>query len=264
MPNRILKESICTSSNLDNLSPEEEVFFYRLIVNCDDYGRFDARPAILRARLFPLRLDRVKETHIIKWLETLVEQDLLELYEVEGQRYLQFKTWENHQQIRAKRSKYPDSNGHLLSGESMRNQVISSASNSPRNPIQSESNPNPNTIHQFDIFWKEYPRKVDKAKALKAFEKLKPDEELLGVMLQAIIAAKASDVWRETRFIPHPTTWLNGKRWEDELPKGGQGGTNRGHIKTPTTEDLKASIGRRLDTDEETQSLRDSIGKPLD
>ena len=55
MPNRILKESICTSDTIDQLSWFEEVFFYRLIVNCDDYGRMDARPAILKARLFPLK-----------------------------------------------------------------------------------------------------------------------------------------------------------------------------------------------------------------
>ena len=52
MPNRILKESICTSESIDRLSWLEEVTFYRLIVNCDDYGRMDARPPILRARLF--------------------------------------------------------------------------------------------------------------------------------------------------------------------------------------------------------------------
>jgi len=61
MPNRIIKESICTSNNLDSLLPEEEVFFYRLLVNCDDYGLMDARLSILRAKLFPLKLNKIKE-----------------------------------------------------------------------------------------------------------------------------------------------------------------------------------------------------------
>ena len=47
MPNRLIKESVCTSDNLDRLSWFEEAMFFRLIVNCDDYGRMDARPAIL-------------------------------------------------------------------------------------------------------------------------------------------------------------------------------------------------------------------------
>ena len=55
MPNRIIKESICTSDGIDALSWFEEVLFYRLIVSCDDYGRFDGRPAIIKNRLFPLK-----------------------------------------------------------------------------------------------------------------------------------------------------------------------------------------------------------------
>lgn len=46
MPNRIIKESICTSDTLSRLSDFQENFFYRLIVSVDDYGRLDARPAI--------------------------------------------------------------------------------------------------------------------------------------------------------------------------------------------------------------------------
>jgi len=137
LPNRLFKESICTSQNLNELSPEEEVFFYRLIVNCDDYGRMDARPAILRARLFPLRVDSIQKVHISKWLQALSNHNLLYTYEVKGQSYLQVKTWENHQQIRAKRSKYPDPNGNMLADDSIGNQKKSSANYSPRNPIQS-------------------------------------------------------------------------------------------------------------------------------
>ena len=54
MPNRILKESVCTSDSVNKLSWFEEVLFYRLIVNCDDYGRFDGRVSIIKNRLFPL------------------------------------------------------------------------------------------------------------------------------------------------------------------------------------------------------------------
>lgn len=57
MPNRILKESICVSESIDSLSWFEEVLFYRLIVNCDDFGRFDGRTAVIKNRLFPLKDD---------------------------------------------------------------------------------------------------------------------------------------------------------------------------------------------------------------
>ena len=105
MPNRILKESICTSDNLDALSWFEEVLFYRLIVNCDDFGRMDARPAIIRSRLFPLKT--ITDAQIEKALQSLRSAAMIDLYVVDGRSYLQMRTWESHQQKRAKNSKYP-------------------------------------------------------------------------------------------------------------------------------------------------------------
>lgn len=134
MPNRIIKESVCTSDNLDSLSWFEEVVFYRLIVHCDDYGRMDARPAILRSRLFPLKT--VTDKQITNAIQSLRSADIIDLYEVDGRSYLQMRKWDKHQQVRAKKSKYP-------SPEEGCYQMIANDSKCPRNPIQSESNPNP-------------------------------------------------------------------------------------------------------------------------
>lgn len=105
MPNRILKESICRSEEIDSLSWLEEVLFYRLIVNCDDYGRFDARTKIIKGQCFPLK--DVTEKDIDKALAKLSEVGLIVVYEAQGRPVLQLKTWEQHQNIRAKKSKYP-------------------------------------------------------------------------------------------------------------------------------------------------------------
>lgn len=107
MPNRIIKESICTSDNLNELTPEEEIFFYRLMVNCDDFGRMDARPQILLAKCFPLRVHTISSEDIEQYLQALAQQDLIILYEVEEKPYLQMTTWDKHQQKRAKHSKFP-------------------------------------------------------------------------------------------------------------------------------------------------------------
>lgn len=107
MPNRIIKESICTSDNLNELTPEQEVFFYRLMVSCDDFGRMDARPQILLAKCFPLKLDSVSVKDIDNWLQVLVHRELVTLYEADGKPYLYMTTWDRHQQKRAKNSKYP-------------------------------------------------------------------------------------------------------------------------------------------------------------
>ncbi len=107
MPNRIIKESICTSDTIAQLSPEEERLFYRLIVNCEDYGRMEARPEIIRAKCFPLLVDKITVKDIENWLSKLVEVGLIEIYENHNKRYLQYLTWGDHQQIRASKPKYP-------------------------------------------------------------------------------------------------------------------------------------------------------------
>jgi hypothetical protein len=107
LPNRFIKESVCTSETLDHLTAEEERLFYRLIVTCDDYGRFDARPEIVRSRCFPWKVDKLKIYVVGDWISRLAVVELITLYENYGKPYLQFNTWTEHQQIRATKSKYP-------------------------------------------------------------------------------------------------------------------------------------------------------------
>ena len=138
MPNRIIKGSICVSDSIDNLNWFEEVLFYRLIVNCDDYGRFDGRIAVLKNRLFPLK-DNVTVKSVKDGINKLASVGLVALYEVDGKPYLHLPTWNDHQNVRAKRSKYPEPVEHLNTSEYKCNQM---QSNVPDIRIQSESNPN--------------------------------------------------------------------------------------------------------------------------
>lgn len=72
----------------------------------------------------------------------------------------------------------------------------------------------------FPKFWALYPRKQDKAKALKAWAKLKVTDELFSLITKGLSAQVVSADWVKEggKYIPMPTTWLNGKRWEDEIP----------------------------------------------
>ena len=72
-----------------------------------------------------------------------------------------------------------------------------------------------NWDEMFNIFYQNYPRKVNKANAEKWFKKNKPSEELFNKMLFSLEQHKKQ--WKDKQFIPYPATWLNGKRWEDEL-----------------------------------------------
>ena len=70
----------------------------------------------------------------------------------------------------------------------------------------------------FNRFWQAYPRKVGKGSAQKVFDRLQVDRPLLEEMLCKIDQAKRSRQWQDMQYIPYPATWLNGRRWEDELP----------------------------------------------
>lgn len=69
---------------------------------------------------------------------------------------------------------------------------------------------------RFERFWKAYPKKVGKGGAERSFAKYKPDDQLTETMIRAIEAQKMSRQWKEG-YIPNPQTWLNQKRWLDEM-----------------------------------------------
>jgi predicted phage replisome organizer len=87
--------------------------------------------------------------------------------------------------------------------------------------VQSNNTPlPPNGGDGFDEFWSAYPRKVGKAAARKAYTKV-----IRSVMPETLLTALRGQIsspqWLKDNgaFIPHPTTWLNQGRWEDELPE---------------------------------------------
>lgn len=75
-----------------------------------------------------------------------------------------------------------------------------------------------NIDEMFDKFWKAYPKRKDKKRAYKVFMKIKPDNELLQQMLDCIEREKQSLDWLKDngQYIPYPSSWLNGERWNDE------------------------------------------------
>ena len=70
----------------------------------------------------------------------------------------------------------------------------------------------------FGEFWGAYPRKTAKANALKSWLKIKPDKPLAQRIILAVREQAKSPQWTrdDGQYIPHPATWLNQRRWEDE------------------------------------------------
>ena len=74
---------------------------------------------------------------------------------------------------------------------------------------------------RFDLFWAAYPKKQNKGGTKKVWAKIKPTAELFEKIMAALELAKQSEQWRKDngQFIPYPSTWLNGERWEDDYSK---------------------------------------------
>ena len=107
MPSRILSDSILTSETLNELCPEQECLWFRILVSADDYGCMDARPIVVLARCYPLRVTDLTPEQVDAWLHDLAKVGLITMYEVDGKAYLQVGKWEQHQRIRSKRHKCP-------------------------------------------------------------------------------------------------------------------------------------------------------------
>jgi len=100
MPNRIIKESIWTSPNLNRLSRLAERHFYRLIVLPDDFGCCELTPLVVRGRCYPLQPETTPE-EIEIWQQELEDNGLVIRWVSEGRQYGIFPSFGKHQRIRS-------------------------------------------------------------------------------------------------------------------------------------------------------------------
>lgn len=104
MPNRILRDWT-TSETVDRLTAEQENAFTRLLMAVDDFGRYNADPRLLLARLYPLRVGMMSAQHMHSIRNALAAHGLVTIYAIDGREYLQIVKW--HNVPRAKESKFP-------------------------------------------------------------------------------------------------------------------------------------------------------------
>ena len=101
----------------------------------------------------------------------------------------------------------------------------------------------------FTEFWNVYPRHVAKQNAMKAWAKIGADDsQALTDTIIADVNRRLESEWRgkDMQYIPHPATYLNGRRWEDETvvtKVAEHPGYNREIVLTPEEE---AEVARVL------------------
>jgi hypothetical protein len=92
-------------------------------------------------------------------------------------------------------------------------------------------------LSAFQNFWNLYPKKRAREDAVKAWAKISPENGLVEKILSSVRVQMDTDDWRKEngKYIPLPATWLNGRRWEDEI-----GSRSKGLISSGDDFDLNA------------------------
>jgi hypothetical protein len=194
-----------------------QVLFPLLIANTDDFGRMPADAFTVKNVVLPS--SRRPERDFDRALDVMADVGLIDRYRVDARIYLQVKQFDDHQPNLHKRtaSRFPEFPG---TSENYRTNL--------RESNLRESNPEENpepclparaSDSLFAIFWTAYPKKKAKEDAQRAWEKRRPDSDLLAVMLRALERQKQTPDWQteKGRYIPLPATWLNGGRWTDAV-----------------------------------------------
>ena len=130
----------------------------------------------------------------------------------------------------------------------------SSLRSEPSDPIL--YNPPLPPLSPFEIFWQAYPKKVGKGAAEKVWKKMRPD---LQTIITAVASQKKSGAWTKDngQFIPNPATWINQKRWLDEV------GSNKPRPKTDGKAYVTQQKGKKADPEMQAK-LRDLIANLTD
>ena len=80
----------------------------------------------------------------------------------------------------------------------------------------------PEAFERWWTYYRKHGRGENRAGAVKAWDRLKPDDDLIRTMGQALMAQVKGEQWRRGVGVPYASTWLNNRRWEDKLLPVGQ------------------------------------------
>lgn len=193
-----------------------QVLFPLIVANTDDFGRMSGDAFTIKNVVLPT--SRRPEADFENALVVLDSVGLIDRYVAEGDIYLQIIDFEEHQPNLHKRteSRIPESPG--ISGKVRPNSTEFKRTESKRTE-QKDSAHEREADRLFAQFWDAYPKKRAKEVAQRAWEKRRPNSELLTVILRALERQRLSPDWQKDsgRYIPLPATWLNQARWTDEV-----------------------------------------------
>lgn len=222
---RNIKPAFFDNDVLGDLEPLTRLLFIGLWCIADREGRLEDRPRKIKKAL--LGYDDVTVEEASGMLQQLADNGFIIRYQSNGENYIQVVNFTKHQNphMKEKESEIPPPPGFIAETLGRTSASARQARNKNEENFQTTATPDDPEAKpgiqemRFNEFWAEYPNKKAKKDAQKAWKKIKPTEVLFGKIMTAVRASKESVEWTKEngRYIPHPATWLNGGRWDDEL-----------------------------------------------
>lgn len=234
---RSISRDFFNSEDIVILSPLARLLYIATWLEADREGRLVWRPKTLKLRYLP-----GDACDIEALAGELVQAGLVIPYGADGQTFAEIPSFTRHQSINNREAasvippRSDDATGTRGSRVGHASPRVEDATGTPLfnsgTPLVGEESKGEESkstrrdaslddvAKGFDAFWSLYPKKVSKRDAAKAWGKLKPDAKLRERMMQALDRQRRSEQWQRDggKFVPNPATWLNGARWDDELP----------------------------------------------
>jgi hypothetical protein len=231
---RNIKPGIMENEELAELSHSHRLLFIYLWMLADREGRLEDRPKRIKAQAFPYD----ESLDVNSMLDDLADHGFIRRYYILGLDAIQVVNFLKHQapHMREKDSVIPPPEDDT--DKAVPEHDLGSAMASPRSSdsliLRSSDSLNEDSLiadsalqqkddlapkDAFVKFWSRYPKKKAKPAAEKAWKKINPDHSLFNQIMESLGKHCVSKEWLKDdgQFIPHPATWLNQGRWEDEV-----------------------------------------------
>ena len=262
-----MANKILTSEKLNAIDEGSENLFYHILVLVDDFGRYYAKPEIIRAYCYPLR--ELSLQVIIERLDELESIRLIQRYRNNGETYLEIVEFEKYQKFRSDIKRKED----FPKPTEVRNEYDTSRNESDTSRDVEKSTVNRNRSNnkgeneneyplEFRLFWHCYPKPIGKKVALNAWNE-HPKKNYKELILAAKNYRALCDYKKtEMDYIKEPSGFIRIKKeyWKDyveiEVPKK----VGESQLPKKTPEKKKSDDEYMIARDKKEKELKEKYG----
>lgn len=241
----MIDKKISVSEDVANISRDAQLIFTWSVPHADDVGMLPKSLRTLKAIIIPM-IDMTLGD-FSDCVDEIVDAGLWVIFEHEGKEYYRIPRFINHQTLKKDRQpqtiidfdfsqnhkeswvrlydlvglvdtgNQAETTGNQMGTEEKRTEEKRREKNTTRSKAAKTLDKKQQAL--FDAFWAAYPNKKSKKKAHEWWCKNLPNAQTVTDIMAGLERAKTSDQWVKDngKFIPHPSTWLNGERWTDEV-----------------------------------------------